>query len=67
MSWQLSILFATTFYSIARAFSHIKENKGIISCVIGHLGLSIGCMIAFLDIMYIAWDHAMDIKHSSLP
>lgn len=67
MDWKLAILFSTTFYSIARAFSHIKETKGIISCVIGHIGLSIACTIAFLDVLYIEWDHQMEIKHTSLP
>ncbi|KAL4475817.1 hypothetical protein ABPG72_011378 [Tetrahymena utriculariae] len=67
MSWQMSILFTTTFFQIAKTFSYIKENKGIISCIIGHLGLSIACTFSLLDVLYIEWDHKMQINHTSQP
>lgn len=67
MSWKMSILFTTTFFQIARTFVYIKQNKGFIAAIFGHLGLSLGCTLALLDVIYIAWDHEMQIKHSSIP
>ncbi|EGR27347.1 hypothetical protein IMG5_197320 [Ichthyophthirius multifiliis] len=65
MSWTLSILFATTFYSIARTFSYVMHNKGLLASIIGHISLAFGSLFAILDILYIEWEHQMDVIHQS--
>jgi hypothetical protein len=63
--WWICILFATTFYSIARTFSYVLNNKGFLSCIIGHTSLSLASFFAILDVLYIEWEHRMDIIHKS--
>ncbi|EGR31537.1 hypothetical protein IMG5_107570 [Ichthyophthirius multifiliis] len=63
MSLQLAFFFATSFFSLSRTFSYVKNNKGIISCIIGHIFLSFFCGFAILDVLYIEWDHQNNIIH----
>ena len=46
-----------TYLSIGRSFEYIKDNYGIISAIIGHIGMNLAIVILMAKIY---WDNASE-------
>lgn len=46
--WEFAIGFSMYFYSIGRAFEHIRSKFGLITCLLAHYGMTFASSIAIL-------------------
>ena len=51
-NWRVGCGFFMTYLSIGRSFEYIKDNYGIISAIIGHIGMNLALIILIAKIYY---------------
>lgn len=60
-----AFIFTMTYLSFGRSMQFMKEKYGYLSCVFTHLGISLGILFVFFDVLYLQKDNMDAISHQN--